>query len=233
MKVSSVLLCLATVSIQWGSLSAFHNLPSMSNHRSAFSMLNAFDGNGRISASTKFGVRPAILPFDVIKMIEAPLRAAAAIAAIVSVLAYPSSALASNTPPLLNSFETCRAENSALEKWNNERFLEEQESGRLAKVVFSPDGKFASGADIDGNEFVASLQSDESIPVAILAPVLLVGIGALAFSKSSEGRAIQAATGLVGDDYQKTVAPGTVMNFDQLPRSSAISVFDIFKIFDI
>lgn len=207
MKVRSVLLYLATVSVQLGPLSAFNNLPSLTSHRSALSTLTSYDGN--------IGGRTVIPAFDVTKMIETPLRVAAAIAAIASILAHPSSALASNAVPSLNSFETCRTENSALEKWNNERFLEEQESGRLAKVVFSPDGKYATGADIDGNEFVASLQSGDNMPVAILAPVLFLGVAALAFSQSSEGRAIQATTGLVGDDYPQKVAPRTVINIDQ------------------
>ena len=207
----SILRCLATVSITWKFLSALNNLPSRVTHGSVLLRLTPHNGGGRETGVPEIGGLTFIPAFDVTKMMEKPSWAAAAIITIASILTHSSVALASTTIPLLSSFELCTTEYSAVERWNSARFLEEQERGRLAKVVFSPDGKTASGTDIEGNKFLASLQPDESMPVAVLAPLVLIGVGALAFSRTSEGLAIQAATGVIGDNYPKKVSLGTVI----------------------
>ena len=120
--------------------------------------------------------------------------AAAAIAAI-SLAAAPSYALSSTSSVILPSSIAVSIANSVeYEKWDSTRFFEEQDGGRLVRVSYSPDGKTASGVDIDGKKFLAQLQPEQTGPPIILAPIVLLGIGALVFSKSSEGQAIQAAT---------------------------------------
>ena len=115
-----------------------------------------------------------------------------------SVFWSPSSALSlpSSIPCLSSSTIAISAiaVSSEPERWDSIKFLEEQDGGRLAKVYYSPDGKSASGTDINGKRFIAQLQAEPTGPPIILVPLILLGIGALAFSKSSEGQAIKAAS---------------------------------------
>ena len=107
----------------------------------------------------------------------------------------PLAAFSSTNPCELPSTMAMSATvNSEPNRWDSEKFLEEQDEGHLARVSYSSDGKSASGVDIYGNRFIAQLQADSTGPILIALPVILLGIVAFIFSKSSEGQAIKAST---------------------------------------
>lgn len=132
-----------------------------------------------------------------VELVKRPLAALTALLSATAILASPYIVEATYFDTTTSSVSIGKSADIEAERWNSARFFEEEDSGRLLKVVFSPDGKIASGIDGDGKKFVASLQSESSYSY-ILAPIALLGVGAIVFSKSSEGQAIKAITGLEG-----------------------------------
>jgi hypothetical protein len=134
-----------------------------------------------------------------VELVKRPVAALTALLSAAAILANPSQVQASSTYQTTFSVAIGASADVESDRWNSARFFEEEDSGRLRKVVFSPDGKTASGIDADGKRFVANLQSENSNSYAyILAPIALLGVGAFAFSKSSEGQAMKAVAGLEG-----------------------------------
>lgn len=129
-----------------------------------------------------------------VELVKRPIAALTALLSATAILTSPYSVQATYIDPTVSIGKSADIE---AERWNSARFFEEEDSGRLLKVVFSTDGKTACGIDADGKKFVASLQSESSYSY-ILAPIALLGVGAIAFSKSSEGQAIKAIAGLEG-----------------------------------
>lgn len=123
----------------------------------------------------------------------------------------PLAAFSSPNPCSLPSTIAISAADSEPERWDSSKFLDEQDEGHLARVSYSPDGKSASGVDIYGNRFIAQLQAESTGPLTIVLPIVLLGIGAFAFSKSSEGQAIKAAT----MQQQQYTADGSALASDQ------------------
>ena len=134
-----------------------------------------------------------------VELLKRPIAALTALLSAAVMLANPSIVQASSTYQSTLSVAISASTDVESERWNSARFFEEEDSGRLLKVVFSPDGKTASGIDADGKRFIANLQSENSNSYAyVLAPITLLGVGAFAFSKSSEGQAMKAVAGLEG-----------------------------------
>ena len=132
-----------------------------------------------------------------VELVKRPIAALTALLSATAILTCPFSVQASYIDPTTSTVSIGKSADIEAERWNSARFFEEEDSGRLLKVVFSTDGKTACGIDADGKKFVASLQSESSYSY-ILAPIALLGVGAIAFSKSSEGQAIKAIAGLEG-----------------------------------
>lgn len=154
-----------------------------------------------------------------VELVKRPIAALTALLSAAVMLANPSIVQASFTHQTTLSVAISASADVESERWNSARFFEEEDSGRLLKVVFSPDGKTASGIDADGKRFVANLQSENSNSYAyILAPIALLGVGAFAFSKSSEGQAMKAVAGLEGS----TAASTTMTKVAIMSKSSAL-----------
>jgi hypothetical protein len=154
-----------------------------------------------------------------VELVKRPIAALTALLSAAVMLANPSIVQASFTHQTTLSVAISAPADVESERWNSARFFEEEDSGRLLKVVFSPDGKTASGIDADGKRFVANLQSENSNSYAyILAPIALLGVGAFAFSKSSEGQAMKAVAGLEGS----TAASTTMTKVTITSKSSAL-----------
>jgi hypothetical protein len=135
-----------------------------------------------------------------VESLRRPILAFTAILSAGTVLMNPQSLLASSVDFTSSSITLSQAATVQPEKWDSARFLEEQDNGRLVRVNYSPDGKTATGVDVDNNRFIASLQAEQNSLPVIIAPIVLLGLGAFAFSRSSEGKAIKTAAGFDEDN---------------------------------
>jgi hypothetical protein len=141
-----------------------------------------------------------------------PILVLAAILSAGTVFMNPQPLLASSADFSSSSITLSQAATAQPEKWDSARFLEEQDNGRLVRVTYSSDGKTATGVDVDNNRFIASLQAEQNGLPLIIAPIVLLGIGAFAFSRSSEGQAIKVAAGFDGDSGS-TSSTMVMMNY--------------------
>jgi hypothetical protein len=139
-----------------------------------------------------------------VESLRRPILAFATILSAGTVFMNPQSLLASSFDFTPQSITLSQAATAQPEKWDSARFLEEQDNGRLVRVTYSPDGKTATGIDVDNNRFIASLQAEQNSLPLIIAPIVLLGVGAFAFSRSSEGQAIKTAAGFDGDSGSAT-----------------------------
>lgn len=139
-----------------------------------------------------------------VESIRRPILAFAAMLSAGTVFMNPQLLLASAVDFSSASFTLSQAATTQPEKWDSAKFLEEQDNGRLVRVTYSSDGKTASGIDVDNNRFIANLQAEQNGLPLIIAPIVLLGVGAFAFSRSSEGQAIKAAAGFDGDNGSAT-----------------------------
>lgn len=181
--------------IQWGLLSALQlRKPKFVRYRSQTS--TSLLGHCSKKSSFETYIQENNGFFESIRQ---PILAFAAILSAGIVFINPQSIMASSVDSNASTFTLSQAATAPADKWDSVRFLEEQDNGRLVRVTYSPDGKTASGTDVDGNRFIASLQAEQNGLPLIVAPIALLGIGAFAFSKSSEGQAIKAVAGLDQD----------------------------------